>query len=285
MKKTNLLIFILLILIIALGLAIYLQYNPVQEQTITTEQPPLPPEPIKKAIVHYPVPQTEADTPVSTTPEKQEITEPEAKEKESPPLPEILPIVQESDRSIQQALESLLSGNALYKLLFMENFIQRIVATIDNLPEKRLPRAHLLVKAPGGKFIVSGTADAPQTSSRNNKRYTPYISLFESIDKELAIKIYIHFYPLFQSAYEQLGYKNSYFNDRLVFVIDHLLNTPNPPDPILLAQPSVLYTYADPTLENLSAGQKILLRVGQDQRLKVFKVLDQYRQRLTSLHP
>jgi len=285
MKKTNLLIFILLILIIALGLAIYLQYTPVQEQTITSEQPPLPPEPIKKAIVHYPVPQTETKTAAAAEPEEQEVVAPESTEKESPPLPEVLPVVQESDESIQQALKSLLSGNALYKLLFMENFIQRIVATIDNLPEKRLPRAHLPVKAPGGKFIVSGTPDAPQMSSRNNKRYSPYISLFESIDQELAIKIYIHFYPLFQSAYEQLGYKNSYFNDRLVFVIDHLLNTPNPPDPILLAQPSVLYTYADPILENLSAGQKILLRIGQDQRLKVFKVLDRYRQRLTSLHP
>ncbi|MBN1958224.1 MAG: DUF3014 domain-containing protein [Desulfuromonadales bacterium] len=285
MKKTNLLICILLILIIALGVAIYLQYGPGQEETVTTVSPSLPPEPIKKAIVHYPVPQTEPATPAQPLADEQQVVEPQQTEKESPSLPEALPIVQESDQSIQQALENLAGGNALFQLLFMENFIQKVVVTIDNLPEKKLPRAHLPIKAPGGKFIVSGTENAPQMSARNYKRYSPYVELLEAIDQDLAIKIYIHFYPLFQSAYEQLGYKNAYFNDRLVFVIDHLLNTPNPADPILLAQPSVLYTYADPILENLSSGQKLLLRIGQEQRLKVFRVLDQYRQKLTNLHP
>ncbi len=107
----------------------------------------------------------------------------------------------------------------------------------------------------------------------------------ESIDQNLAIKIYTYFYPLFQTAYEQLGYKNAYFNDRLVYVIDHLLETPNPPDPLLLAQPAVLYTYADPSLENLSSGQKILLRIGQHKRLRTLKILESYRSNLTDLHP
>jgi len=90
---------------------------------------------------------------------------------------------------------------------------------------------------------------------------------------------------LFQKAYEELGYKNAYFNDRLVYVIDHLLTTPNPPDPIQLAQPGVLFTYADPNLENLSSGQKILLRLGQEQRSKIYKILQSYRDELTNLRP
>jgi hypothetical protein len=279
MKKTNLLIFTLLSLIIALGVAIYLQYRPVQQQTVETAQPVLPPEPIKKPIIHYPVPKpvVVAQAPLEK-PEKEQA-------KQALPLPEILPAIQDSDQSIQQSLENLLSGKPFYKLLFIENFIQRLVVTIDNLPEKRLARAHLPIKPPGGKFIVSGTAEAPQTSSRNNKRYSPYLSLIEAIDQDMALKVYVHFYPLFQSAYEQLGYQNAYFNDRLVFVLDHLLATPNPPDPILLAQPAVLYTYADPSLEKLSAGQKVLLRIGQDQRFRIIKILDSYHQRLKRLHP
>lgn len=279
MKKTSLITFILLVLIIALGVAIYLQYKPTKEITIETAVPALPLEPVKKPIVHYPVPESAVITqapPVQTSEQKAE--QPQL-------LPETLPKVQESDQSIQQALEILFKGNQFYKLLVSENFIQRLVATINNLPEKRLPRAHLPITPPGGKFIVSGTTEAPQTSSRNNQRYASYVSLIESIDEDMAIKIYVHFYPLFQSAYEQLGYQNAYFNDRLVYVIDHLLNTPNPPDPILLAQPAVLYTYADPNLENLSAGQKILLRIGQDQHLRMTNVLTRYHQKLTNLHP
>ena len=280
MNKTNLIIFILVIFLGALGLAIYYQTKPVQEQTIQDIQPILPPEPVKKPIVHYPVPEP-VEEPEPLLSEKTDSTE----QKVTPQLPKVLPQVQDSDQSIQAALNSLFSIKITGKLLYLENFIQRFVATIDNLPEKRLPRAHLPLKAPGGKFLVAGTSDAPQTSSRNNKRYNAYLVLLESINDDRAIQIYTHFYPLFQKAYEQLGYQNAYFNDRLVFVIEHLLETPNPPDPIQLSQPAVLFTYADPNLEKLSSGQKVLLRIGQDQRMRTVNVLDRYRKKLTSLHP
>lgn len=277
MKKTNLIIFTLLILIVALGTAIYLKDTPVSdEQIVSVQTPPPPPQPIKKPIVHYPVPEVIAQLEKTQPAEK---TQPD----KVPALPVSLPKVEKSDQSIQEVLESIVSNQTLFKLLFMENFIQRVVATIDNLPEKQLPRAHLPIKPPGGKYFVSGTTEAPQTSSRNHKRYTPYITLFESLDQDLVIEIYVHFYPLFQTAYEQLGYKNAYFNDRLVYVIGHLLETPNPPDPILLAQPAVLYTYADPLLEKRSSGQKTLLRIGQEQRTKALNILNIYKQKLTSL--
>lgn len=277
MKKTNLIILTLLILIIAAGTAIYLQNRSVLEE-VTNHSPAPPTQPIKKPIIHYPVPE------VPTQREQLEATKAEVSPTPPPQLlPESLPEVEESDQSIQQSVEKLINSQALYKLLFMDNFIQRFVATIDNLPEKQLPRAHLPIKPPGGSFVVSGTNEAPQTSSRNHKRYTPYVTLLETLAPELVIKIYIHFYPLFQSAYEQLGYKNAYFNDRMVFVVNHLLETPNRPDPILLAQPAVLYTYADPLLENRSSGQKTLLRLGQEQRSKVLEILEMYRQELTNL--
>ena len=279
MKKTNLIIFTLLILIVALGTAIYLKDTPVSEEQIVNVQPPPPPaQPIKKPIVHYPVPEG-INKPEESAVEQAETSQPD----KAPALPASLPNVEKSDQSIQDALENVVGNPAFYKLLFMENFIQRIVATIDNLPEQQIPRAHLPIKPPGGKYFVSGTAEAPQTSSRNHKRYTPYLTLFESLDQKIIMKVYVHFYPLFQTAYEQLGYKNAYFNDRLVYVIDHLLETPNPPDPILLAQPAVLYTYADPLLEKRSAGQKILLRLGQEQRAKTLNLLKSYKQKLTNL--
>lgn len=279
MKKTNLIIFTLLILIIALGTAIYLQDKPVSDKETVSIQPAPPQQPIKKPIVHYPVPEVATQPEQPEEQQQEEATQPD----KTPTLPDSLPQIESSDLSIQEALAGLLNNQSLFKLLFMENFIQRLVATIDNLPEKQLPRAHLPVKPPGGTFFVSGTTEAPQTSSRNHKRYAPYVTLLESLDQELVVKIYVHFYPLFQAAYEQLGYKNAYFNDRLVYVIGHLLETPNPPDPILLLQPAVLYTYADPLLEKRSAGQKILLRAGQEQRTKTINILKDYRQKLTSL--
>ncbi len=280
MNKTNLIIFVLLGLLVGLGVSIYFQNNQISEQVPLDVQPTLPEEPVKNAIVHYPVP--ESSTNPVTPPPKQSGEKPPSVTSQPEDIP---PAVEVNNKNAQQALIKLFNGQLAIKLLHLENFIQKFVVTIDNLPEKQLPRAHLPIKAPGGKFLVAGTAEAPQCSSRNYKRYDKYIRLLESINQDLATKFYTYFYPLFQSAHEQLGYKNAYFNDRFVYVINHLLATPNPPDPILLAQPGVLFTYADPNLEKLSAGQKSLLRLGHEQRTKVLKILESYRDKLTNLHP
>lgn len=281
MKRTNQLIFILIILIIALGAAIYFRSREsLQDKQPELVQQPVQ-EPIKKPIIHYPLPEA------AVPPEQKSSAEQTAQKEdtETPALPETLPAVQNSDQSIENALTGLFSNEGLPKFILLENFIQRFVATIDNLPEKKLPRIHLPVRPPKGKFIVSGTPDEPQTSTRNNQRYSAYVKAIEAVSPDLAVKIYIHFYSLFQKAYEQLGYKNAYFNDRLVFVLDHLLETPNPADPISLSQPVVLYTYADPAYENMSAGQKILLRIGQENRTRMLDILKKYRQLITNQHP
>jgi len=281
MKRTNQLIFILIILIIALGAAIYFRSRESsQDKQPELVQQPVQ-EPIKKPIVHYPLPE-------AATPSEQKLPAEQPLQKEdnvTRALPETLPEIQNSDQSIGKALSGLFGNEGLPKFLLLENFIQRFVATIDNLPEKKLPRIHLPVRPPKGKFIVSGTPDEPQTSARNNQRYNSYVRAIEAVSPDLAVKIYIHFYPLFQKAYEQLGYKNAYFNDRLVFVLGHLLETPNPPDPISLSQPVVLYTYADPAYENMSAGQKMLLRIGRENRTRMLDILKKYRQLITRQQP
>jgi len=43
----------------------------------------------------------------------------------------------------------------------------------------------------------------------------------------------------------------------------------------------VYYTFADPELEQLSAGQKLMIRIGQDNASRVKKWLQQLRAELT----
>jgi hypothetical protein len=47
----------------------------------------------------------------------------------------------------------------------------------------------------------------------------------------------------------------------------------------------VLYEFADPKLESLSAGQKILLRMGRTNQLKLKAKLKEIRQAIVSLQP
>ena len=86
------------------------------------------------------------------------------------------------------------------------------------------------------------------------------MKIVQSTDTAQVAGLYRQFYPLFQQAYVDLGYPDGYFNDRLVEVIDHLLATPDVAGPIKLTQPSVFYQFADPALEERSAGQKTLIR-------------------------
>jgi len=51
---------------------------------------------------------------------------------------------------------------------------------------------------------------------------------------------------------------------------------------LLLTQPNVIYQFADPKLERLSAGQKIMLRIGSENASKIKAKLRQIRKRLVS---
>ena len=84
-----------------------------------------------------------------------------------------------------------------------------------------------------------------------------------------------------QEAYTGLGYPDGYFNDRLIAVIDHLLSTPAPDEPVRLIRPRVYYQYANPQLEALSGGQKLLLRMGSANAAKLRKLLQEIRAELT----
>ena len=66
----------------------------------------------------------------------------------------------------------------------------------------------------------------------------------------------------------------------MIEVIDHLLATPDVKEPIALTQPKVLYEFADPALQELSAGQKALLRMGPDNETRVKAKLREIRKAL-----
>ena len=138
------------------------------------------------------------------------------------------------------------------------------MATIDNLPRSKVAPRLLPVQPTPGGLSATTAGDNLVIAPDNSARYAHVVALVHAIDTKQLVAVYVHFYPLFQQAYRELGYPDGYFNDRLVAVIDHLLATPSVKTPIALVQPKVLYQYAEPELEALSAGQKAMIRVGPD---------------------
>jgi len=195
-----------------------------------------------------------------------------------------LPPLTESDEALNAAFSALLGKNPP-KFLYLNQIIQRIVATVDNLPRDHVAPRLMPVKPVPGVPITVNSRDNLALGPKNAERYQPYVNFMTAIPIDSAVALYARFYPLFQEQYEKLGYPGKYFNDRAVEVIDHLLAAPEVDGPVRLVQPRVLYEFADPKLEQLSAGQKILLRIGRANAVKVKEKLNEIRQALVSMKP
>lgn len=199
----------------------------------------------------------------------------------APEAAQALPRLDESDIEMARLLESALGREGLAQLR-TTRFVRHAVATIDNLGRDHAS-AHLWpVNPTPGRFTVQASATgAAVIAPENDLRYAALVRLAESVDVDTVMALYRRVYPLMQQAYEELGYPGRHFNDRVVEVIDHLLAAPEPSEPPALeavvvrgdtplARPWQHYVFADPALESLSSGRKIMVRVGlvNERRLK-----------------
>ncbi|MDP1717779.1 MAG: DUF3014 domain-containing protein [Burkholderiales bacterium] len=236
-------------------------------------------------IIYYALPKTQPEPTVRQppataqppAPAEPQIRFPLAQRPPEPPLPAL----DVSDSTMRNALDELVSDKSLIELLLPQDFVRRIVVTVDNLPRQKLALRLIPLKLPGGKFLVSGKDNNQAMAPDNAARYALYVKLAEVIDAKKLVARFVHYYPLFQQAYQDLGYPKGYFNDRLVEVIDHLLATPDLGAPPGLVRPKVFYLFADPALEALSAGQKILMRIGNDNAARIKAKLSELRGELT----
>ncbi len=200
-----------------------------------------------------------------------------------PPSPPVkpLPRLDASDVAVTEKLGKVVELESLERLFTIDNFIRRIVVTVDNLPRRQVPPRYIPTTPIVGKFQAQGEEGQQTLSENNYRRYAAYVNLMETVDIDTAVAVYTFLYPLFQEAYEDLGYPDAYFNDRLVEAIDNMLAAPELMGPVKLVRPSVMFKYADPELEKLSAGQKILIRMGPDNANRVKIKLVKFRREIT----
>ena len=225
-----------------------------------------------------------AETPASASPE----LPPAAAEGPTHPVavpetPVALPALAESDGLAQATLQEL--GAPLASWLVSENLIQTFVVTVDNLSAEKLPPHRRLVKPLGDKFLVLHEAGALRLDPANAARYAPLVNALTALDPARVAERYRAVYPLVQQAWVELGNPDSYFNDRLIVVIDHLTSAKPPAEPIALVQPKVFYRYADAKLEGDSAGRRALYRLGPEQMRRVQIWLGALREALVASAP
>lgn len=195
-----------------------------------------------------------------------------------------LPGLDESDNSTEAALAEVFGAKAL-KLLHLDELIRRTVATVEALAGMTQPSDESSLFRPlETDFLVAEMGGAQVIDRANFKRYAAFVSIGGAVDVEKFVALYVRFYPLLQSAYDELGTKR-YFNDRLVQVIDMALQAPDPEGPLNVVKPGEKYRYKfeDERLENLPSVQKVLVRMGSENARVLRAKLRSIRERLVAL--
>jgi hypothetical protein len=196
-----------------------------------------------------------------------------------------LPPLDGSDEAVQQSLTGAFGQQSFAGLELSQELVRHLVATVDNLPRRHVARRLLPLRPPPGRVVTRSHNDLVVLSKDNYARYARYVRLAQSLDTKRLVAVYVHFYPLFQQAYEELGYPGRYFNDRLVEVVDDLLAAPEVQPPVELVKFGPLFQFADPDLEDLSAGQKLLIRIGPANAAVIKDKLHEFRREITAAAP
>ena len=139
-----------------------------------------------------------------------------------------LPPLKQADDFVKEQIEGLLGANIVKKYRRIDHFVRSVVAAVDNLARPFVPPHMWPIHTTLGRFTIENGSDGTVIAAKNAARYAPFVALVESVDTGRAVALYQRLYPLFQRAYEELGYPGRYFNDRLVAVIDLLLEMPEP---------------------------------------------------------
>lgn len=194
------------------------------------------------------------EAPAPTAPPPQE-----APQTEATPLPGL----EQSDPYARELLGRLSSDAEFQRWLGIEGLIRRLTAATANIAEGESPRAVLPFLAPQGAFQVVERDGRLFIAPESYARYDPVARALTSLDTQATAEAYKTLKPLLDRAFAEIGRPGQRFDATLSSAIQRLLDTPVPQGDIeVLDTPGVNYVYAAPELEQLSAAQKHLLRMG-----------------------
>ena len=234
------------------------------------------PEPVHELPLPQPLP-AEPEPAPQPEPEPEDISA--QAEPEPVIIPDPLPELNESDPQFTQALAEIVGAESLEQYLVKSDVISRFVTMIDGLTSRQVSPQVNPVRPAAGNFKVLSEGERVVLSPENFTRYDGYVSLLDGVDTDVLLALYQRYDPLFQQAWEDNGRDGS-FDQRLAEVIDELLATPDVPGSVYLTKPEAVYVFEQSELESMTAGQKILLRMGSANATVVKEKLAEIRLRI-----
>ena len=245
---------IAVIAIIALIFVVRFVIAPEEQPAAITDAPVAP----QPSAVQRPEPQpptTEPDTTaaINTPPA---VPLPEEPSLVPPPLE-----LENSDPQILLAVADF--APELGQWLLPDEQIRKWVLTVDLMADGKLPKRYRPVDYPMDKFAVEQQGTDTVAAEGNYARMNAIVGTLSTIDPKRLAGYYREWLPLLEKAYREQG-KPDTFDQRFRQTISQILGAEQLSDEPALKRPSVLYRYADETLEEASDVDKLLWRMGHE---------------------
>jgi len=109
----------------------------------------------------------------------------------------------------------VLGRHAVEQFLVPQNIVRHLVATVDNLRAGRWPWSCGPLKPAPGQSAIATQGEITTLSDGNCRALRAAGAGGAGHGREGTYWSYERLYPLYQQAYEDLGYPGKYFNDRL----------------------------------------------------------------------
>jgi len=173
-----------------------------------------------------------------------------------------IPPLDASDSVVRTLVQALSESPAVMAWLPTNGLIRNFTVVVSNIAEGATPAKHLTSLRPASAFRVVERGGDTYVDPRSYDRYTRIADAVASIDPAAAARLYGTLKPRIEEANRELGVQNASFDRTLTRAIVALLETPIVDSPPRLKPKGIGYGYADDRLEQLTAAQRQLLRMG-----------------------
>ena len=190
------------------------------------------------------------------------------------PLPEAAPAepeitLQSSDQELRALLAPTATATLVAQALETDDLVQRSAGMIDGFSRGLMPRKALPLAPPKKAFSTVEVDGLTYIDPTSYARYDSYAQAIDSLDVDLLVSTFHRYRHLLEQAYSGFGYSAEDMDNALIRSLDYILATPEPSEPAALKRKEAIFQYADPQLEQLTALQKQLLRMGPENSAKI----------------
>jgi hypothetical protein len=146
--------------------------------------------------------------------------------------------------------------------LATDGLLRNFALVVTNISSGATPIKALQSQRPSAPFKVRETPSGMVIDAASYGRYDAYADAVAGLDARNTAKLYETLKPRIAEAYRDLGYPDADIDGALTRAFIVLLRAPRLEGDVPVVQSSVMWKFADPTIESLPQAQRQLIRMG-----------------------